>query len=65
MASKLWEQVNEVIIGRQKSQKLVAVGGQLSLNLITFHTVAISSDHQPARDLVPDCIVSKVKISHL
>ena len=52
MASQLWEQVNEVI-GRKKSQKLVSVGGQLSLDQINnfFCTVAISSNHQP----VPDC----------
>ena len=62
MASKLWEQVNE-IIGRKKSQKLVSVGGQLSLDQINnfFRTVAISSNHQPAGDFVPDCDQHAVK----
>lgn len=56
MALLLWLQVNEVI-GRQKSCDLVSVGGQLSLNQINdfFRTVAISSDHQPAGELVSDC----------
>ena len=58
MASKLWEQVNE-IIGRKKLQKLVSVGGQLYISLDQinnfFRTVAISSNHQPAGDFVPDC----------
>ena len=62
MASKLWEQVNE-IIGRKKLQKLVSVGGQLSLDQINnfFRTVAISSNHQPAGDFVPDCNQHAVK----
>ena len=62
MASKLWEQVNE-IIGRKKSHKLVSVGGQLSLDQINnfFRTVAISSNHQPAGDFVPDCDQHAVK----
>ena len=55
MASKLKEQVNE-IIGRKKSPKLVSVRGQLSLDQINnfFPTVAISSDHQPASEFIPD-----------
>ena len=42
---------------------MVSVGGQLSLNQINnfFRTVAISSDHQPAGELAPDCSQHSVK----
>ena len=62
MASKLWEQVNEVM-GRRKSHKLVSVGGQLSLDQINnfFCTVAISSSHQPADNFVSGCDQHTVK----
>ena len=54
MASKLWEQVNEI---KGRPHKLVSIGGKLSLDQINnfFHTMAISSDHQPASEFIPDC----------